>query len=117
MFSRKGVVLVEKEEAPEEEVLLELVLEAGAEDVNDSESSWEITTDPGSFVVVRDALEGKGISMVSAELTMVPQNTVPVEGSQAKSVLNLLEALDELDDVQSVYANFDIPESVMAERG
>jgi YebC/PmpR family DNA-binding regulatory protein len=117
MFSRKGVVLVEKEEAPEEEALLELVLEAGAEDVNDSESSWEITSDPGSFAAVRDALEAKGISMVSAELTMVPQSTVPVEGSQAKSVLNLLEALEELDDVQSVYANFDIPESVMAERG
>jgi transcriptional/translational regulatory protein YebC/TACO1 len=66
---------------------------------------------------VRDALEGEGISMVSAELTMVPQSTVPVDGSQAKSVLNLLEALEELDDVQSVYANFDIPESVMAERG
>ena len=117
MFSRKGVILVEKDQAPTDDELLELVMDAGAEDLDDSESSWEITTDPASFKPVRDAVEAAGIPMVSAELTMVPQTTVPVEGAQAKAVLNLLEALEDLDDVQGVFANFDIPESVMADLG
>jgi transcriptional/translational regulatory protein YebC/TACO1 len=64
---------------------------------------------------VRDAISAAGVEMISAELTMIPQNTVPVEGGQAKQVLALIEALEELDDVSNVYANFDIPESVMAE--
>jgi YebC/PmpR family DNA-binding regulatory protein len=117
MFARKGSIQVEKDEAPDEEKLLEIALEAGAEDLNDSESTWEITSDPVSFTAVRDAIVAAGIPMLSAELTMLPQSTVPVEGGQAKQVLALLEALEELDDVQSVYANFDIPESVMAELG
>jgi YebC/PmpR family DNA-binding regulatory protein len=117
MFSRKGVFLIEKEEAPDEEQLLDLALEAGAEDLNDAESTWEIRSDPAAFTAVKEAFEGAGVPMMSAELTMVPQSTVPVEGSQARTVLNLLEALEELDDVQNVYANFDIPESVMAELG
>jgi YebC/PmpR family DNA-binding regulatory protein len=114
MFVRKGAFLVEKSVAPDEDKLLELALEAGAEDLKDSESTWEITTDPTSFRVVRDAFEAAGVPMVSAELTMVPQSTVPVEGAQARSVLGLLESLEDLDDVQNVYANFDIPEEVMA---
>jgi len=117
MFSRKGSIQVEKDAAPDEEKLLEIALEAGAEDLNDSESTWEITSDPSSFAGVRDAIEAAGIPMLSAELTMLPQSTIPVEGGQAKQVLALLEALEELDDVQNVYANFDIPESVMAELG
>ena len=115
MFARKGSIQVENDEAPDEEKLLEIALEAGAEDLNDSESTWEITSDPVSFTAVRDAIVAAGIPMLSAELTMLPQSTVPVEGGQAKQVLALLEALEELDDVQNVYANFDIPESVMAE--
>jgi YebC/PmpR family DNA-binding regulatory protein len=115
MFSRKGSIQIEKDAAPDDEALLETALEAGAEDLGDAESTWEITTDPGAFASVRDAIEAAGIPMLSAELTMLPQNTVPVEGGQAKQVLALLESLEELDDVQSVYANFDIPESVMAE--
>jgi YebC/PmpR family DNA-binding regulatory protein len=117
MFSRKGVFLIEKAVAVDEERLLELALEAGAEDLTDSESAWEIRTDPSAFKAVRDAFESAGIPMVSAELTMVPQSTVPVDGSQARAVLNLLEALEDLEDVQNVYANFDIPESVMARLG
>ena len=117
MFARKGSIQVEKDAAPDEEKLLEIALEAGADDMSDSESTWEITSDPGSFTAVRDAIESAGIPMLSAELTMLPQSTVPVEGGQAKQVLALLEALEELDDVQNVYANFDIPESVMAELG
>ena len=117
MFSRKGSIQLEKSAAPDEEQLLEIALEAGAEDLNDAESTWEITTDPPAFTAVRDAIEAAGIPMLSAELTMLPQSTVPVEGGQARQVLALLEALEELDDVQNVYANFDIPESVMAELG
>jgi YebC/PmpR family DNA-binding regulatory protein len=117
MFTRKGSIQIEKNQAPDEEELLEIALEAGADDLADAESTWEITTEPTAFATVRDAIEAAGVPMLSAELTMLPQNTVPVEGGQAKQVLALLETLEELDDVQSVYANFDIPESVMAELG
>jgi YebC/PmpR family DNA-binding regulatory protein len=117
MFVRKGLIQIEKSAAPDEDTLLELALEAGAEDLNDSESTWEITTDPSALASVRDAIDEAGVPMLSAELTMVPQSTIPVEGGQARQVLALLEALEDLDDVQSVHANFDIPEAVMAELG
>ena len=117
MFSRKGVIQIEKMAAPDEERLLETALEAGADDLSDSESTWEITCEPPVFATVRSAIEAASIPMLSAELTMVPQSTVPVEGGQARQVLALLETLEDLDDVQAVYANFDIPEEVMAEVG
>ena len=117
MFTRKGSIQIEKDQAPDEERLLEIALDAGADDLADAESTWEVTTDPTAFATVRDAIESAGVPMLSAELTMLPQSTVPVEGGPAKQVLALLEALVELDDVQNVYANFDIPESVMAELG
>jgi YebC/PmpR family DNA-binding regulatory protein len=114
MFTRKGVIVVEKSAAPDDERLLELALEAGAEDLNDSESSWEIVTDPAALGTVRDALRAAGIETASAELTMLPQSTIPVDGGEARRVLQLIDALEDLEDVQSVYANFDIPEEVMA---
>jgi len=114
MFTRKGVIVVEKSAAPDVERLLELALEAGAEDLNDSESSWEIVTDPAALTTVRDALREAGIEVFSAELTMLPQSTIPVDGGEARRVLQLIEALDDLEDVQNVSANFDIPEEVMA---
>ncbi|HUF57940.1 MAG TPA: YebC/PmpR family DNA-binding transcriptional regulator [Actinomycetota bacterium] len=114
MFTRKGVIVVEKSAAPDVERLLELALEAGAEDLNDSESSWEIVTDPAALAAVRDALREAGIEVFSAELTMLPQSTIPVDGGEARRVLQLIDALEDLEDVQSVYANFDIPEEVMA---
>jgi YebC/PmpR family DNA-binding regulatory protein len=117
MFQRKGVILVEKDSSPDEDVVLELALEAGADDVTDSESHWEITTDPSAFHEVRQALEEKGLRIASAEITMAPSVTVPVDGQQAKSVLNLVEALEDNEDVQAVYANFDIPEEVLAQAG
>jgi len=117
MFQRKGVILVEKDSAPDEERLLEIALEAGAEDLNDQESHWEIVTDPTSFREVRQALEGAGVPVASAELTMQPTVTVPLDGGQARSVLTLVETLEDNDDVQAVHANFDIPEDVMAEAG
>jgi YebC/PmpR family DNA-binding regulatory protein len=114
MFTRKGVIVVEKSAARDDVRLLELALEAGAEDLNDSESSWEIVTDPSALAAVRDALGAAGIEIFSAELTMLPQSTIPVDGGEARRVLQLIEALDDLEDVQNVYANFDIPEEVMA---
>jgi YebC/PmpR family DNA-binding regulatory protein len=114
MFTRRGVIVVEKTEAPEEDRLLELALEAGADDLRDSESSWEISTEPGDFKAVSTALEAAGVPVFSAEITMVPQTTIPVDGGEARSVLGLIEALEDLDDVQAVYANFDISEELMA---
>jgi YebC/PmpR family DNA-binding regulatory protein len=114
MFTRKGVIVVEKAATPDEERLLELALEAGAEDMRDAESSWEIVTEPAALAAVRDAIREAGIEVFSAELTMLPQSTIPVDGAEARKVLALIEALEDLEDVQSVYANFDIPEEVMA---
>jgi YebC/PmpR family DNA-binding regulatory protein len=114
MFTRKGVIVVEKSAAPDDERLLELALEAGAEDLNDSESSWEIVTDPSALAAVREALRAAGVEVFSAELTMLPQSTIPVDGGEARRVLQLIDALEDLEDVQNVYANFDIPEEVMA---
>jgi YebC/PmpR family DNA-binding regulatory protein len=114
MFTRKGVIEVEKAAAPDEERLLEQALEAGADDIQDAESSWEIVTDPSAFAAVRDGLRQGGIDVISAELTMLPQSMIPVDGGEARRVLQLIEGLEDLEDVQNVYANFDIPEEVMA---
>jgi YebC/PmpR family DNA-binding regulatory protein len=114
MFERMGVVVVEKSMAPNEDRLLELALEGGAEDLRDSESSWDIITAPADVRSVQRALEDAGVTVFSAEVTMLPQTTIPVDGGEARQVLKLIEALEDLDDVQNVFANFDIPEEVMA---
>lgn len=114
MFQRKGVIVVEKAVAPDEERLLEIALEGGAEDLSDSESSWDIITASQDFRRVQSTLEESGIAVFSAEISMVPTTTIPVGGTEARHVLHLIEALEDLDDVQNVYANFDIPEEVMA---
>jgi DNA-binding regulatory protein, YebC/PmpR family len=113
-FTRKGVIVVEKAAAPDEEKLLELALEGGAEDLRDSESSWDIITTPQDFRTVQAAMERAGVEVFSAELSMIPQTAIAVDGSEAQQVLRLIEALEDLDDIQNVYANFDIPEEVMA---
>ena len=114
MFTRTGLVVVEKDVAPDEDRLLELALESGAEDLRDSESSWDITTDPANVKTVSSALEVAGVPVSSAEITMLPQTTIPVDGGEARQVLALIESLEDLDDVQNVYANFDISEELMA---
>ena len=114
MFARKGLIEIEKTAAPDEDRLLELVLEAGAEDLRDAESSWEIVTEPHALRGVREALESAGVAIPSAELTMMPNTAIPVDGGEAKQVLNLIESLEDLDDVQAVYANFDISEELMS---
>jgi YebC/PmpR family DNA-binding regulatory protein len=114
MFTRKGVIVVERALAPDEERILEIALEAGAEDVRDAESSWEIVTEPAGLRGIAASLQDAGVPVESSELTMLPQTSIPVGGSEARQVLQLIEALEDLDDVQAVYANFDIPEEVMA---
>jgi YebC/PmpR family DNA-binding regulatory protein len=114
MFTRKGLIVVEKDLAPDEDRLLELALESGAEDLRDSESSWDIVTGFADFKTVSAALEQAGVPVYSAEITMLPQTTIPVDDGEARQVLGLIEALEDLDDVQNVYANFDISEELMA---
>jgi YebC/PmpR family DNA-binding regulatory protein len=109
MFSRKGQVVVEKEKADEEK-LLNVALEAGADDVNDDGGVWEVVCPPDSFEAVRDAIKALGIEPAAAEVAMVPQNYIKLQGGEARSMLKLFEALDDHDDVQHVWANFDIEE-------
>jgi len=98
-------------EAASEDKLMDLVLEAGAEDMKDDGSGWYIVTRPEAIETVKEALIKAGITPASAEVAMVPQNYVKLTGEQAKQMLRLIEALEEHDDVQHVYANFDIDES------
>jgi YebC/PmpR family DNA-binding regulatory protein len=109
MFSRKGQVFVEKEKVDEER-LLTAALDAGADDVSDDGSAWEIVSSPESFEAVRDAVKALGTEPASAEIAMVPQNYVKLTGKDAQQMLKLMEALDEHDDVNHVWANFDIEE-------
>ncbi len=117
-FERKGVILVPKKassgaEITEDDIML-AALEAGAEDVGDSGDSWEVTTAPAEMAAVRDALEAAGIGFDSADITLLATNTVPLDNeSDAKKVLRLVDLLEEHDDVQNVYANFDIPDSIL----
>lgn len=114
MFQRKGVISVDKN-AYDEEKIMEAALEAGAEDVLDDDEIWTIHTAMSDFAAVRDALENSGIVMQSAELAMVPDNLVAVEADQGMKILRLMEALDDNDDVQNVYANADFPDDMPAD--
>jgi YebC/PmpR family DNA-binding regulatory protein len=113
LFARKGVVLVPATGTTEDDVLA-AVLEAGAEEVNDLGESFEVVCEPGDLVAVRTALQGAGIDYESAEAQFVPSVTVPLEEDAARRVLRLVDALEDLDDVQDVYANFDVPDEVLA---
>lgn len=112
LFQQKGVIIVPKA-GTSEDAVLEVALEAGAEDMQADEQSFEIRTAPADLEAVKKALEASGIGYESAEVTMVPQTRVTLEEKQAQQVLRLMDALEELDDVQQVYANFDIPDHVM----
>jgi YebC/PmpR family DNA-binding regulatory protein len=107
MFESKGLILVNKTDCGEDR-LMELVLDAGADDMNVEEETYEIVSPPSLFNKVKEVLEGQKIPIASSEITNVPKTSVKVEGKQAEQVLRLMEALEELDDVQNVYANFDI---------
>jgi YebC/PmpR family DNA-binding regulatory protein len=109
MFSRKGQIVAPKELANEDK-MLSIVLDAGAEDLRDDGSTWEVLTPPEAFEPVRSALEKAGIKPDTAEVAWVPQNYVKLTGSQAAQMIRLIEGLEEHDDVQHVFANFDIDE-------
>ena len=112
MFTKKGYILIDKSQAKEDD-LMDIVLEAGAEDMKYDDKNYEITTASQDLEKVKQVLEQKGIRFQDAEITMIPSSTVKVIGGDAKQVLALVEALEEHDDVQNVYANFDIPDEIL----
>jgi YebC/PmpR family DNA-binding regulatory protein len=114
LFERKGQIFVKKEAISEDE-LMGLVLDAGAEDLKtDKDDTFEILTPPQAFDVVREAVEKKGVAMESAEITMIPKTVVALDEKKAASMMKLYDALDDHDDVQNVYANFEISDEIMA---
>jgi YebC/PmpR family DNA-binding regulatory protein len=112
MFERKGLIQVDAAKI-EEDDLLAPALDAGAIDMRRVEKVFEITTAPAEMEAVREALQRRGVPVLEAQVSFVPQSTVRVEGKDAAAVLRLVEALEELDDVQAVHANYDIPDDVM----
>ncbi|MBV9209245.1 MAG: YebC/PmpR family DNA-binding transcriptional regulator, partial [Acidobacteria bacterium] len=112
-FDKKGYIVVEKSAKSEDE-LFEIVTDAGAEDLRDDEDNFEIITSPENFDAVLTAVKGAGVEPQVAEIEMVPQNYVKLEGNDARQMLKLMESLEDHDDVQKVSANFDISEADMA---
>lgn len=112
MFDKKGYIVVDKAAKSEDE-LFEIAIEAGADDMQDDGDVFEIYTAPDAFEAVTDALKAAGIEPQAAEVSMIPQNYIALTGLDAKSMLKLYDAIDDNDDVQKVYANFDIDESEM----
>lgn len=113
MFARKGVVIVPKSEGVTEDTVMEAVLEAGAEEVNDLGESFEVVSEATDVVAVRSALQSAEIDYESAEATFLPSVTVPLDEDGAGKVFKLIEALEDVDDVQNVYANFDVSDEIM----
>jgi YebC/PmpR family DNA-binding regulatory protein len=116
LFTRKGEIIIPAD-AADEDAVMEAALEAGAEDVVSGAAGFTVTTDPSGLRDVRAAFDAAGLAYDSAQVTMVPSMSIPLDGSNAGQVLRLLDALEDLDDVQDVYANFDIPDEVMAQVG
>lgn len=112
MFEKKGLIVVDKDQV-EEDKLFDLALEAGAEDIKEEETEFAILTDVSDFESVKKAFDESGLGYNFAEISMVPQNTVKLEGKGARQMLNLMEALEDHDDISHVYANFDIPDEVL----
>lgn len=108
MFEKKGMIVIEKDTGADEDDLMMAALDSGAEDVRVEDDVFEIITDPGSFETLRDGLEEKGYRLAEAQISMLPTNTVKIEGDQAEQMLKLLDSLEELDDVDGVYTNFDM---------
>jgi len=112
MFQKKGMVAISAEGLTEDEVM-ELAMENGAQDVAVEEDTFEIAVEPSDFEPVRKAVEDKGWKIELAEITMVPQNTLKLDGKKAEQMLKMMDALDDHDDLERVYANFDISEEEM----
>ena len=112
MFEQKGLMVFEKDKVDEEE-LFDLALEAGAEDVKEEDTEFEVITEPSDLESVKQAIDDAGLSYTLAEVTKIPQNTVKVEGKKAQQTLNLMQSIEDHDDESHVYANCDIPDDVM----
>ncbi|MFN2393714.1 MAG: YebC/PmpR family DNA-binding transcriptional regulator, partial [Pyrinomonadaceae bacterium] len=112
MFDKKGYIVVDKAAKSEDE-LFEIAIEAGADDVQEDGDNFEILTAPENFEAVSEAIKKAGVEAEAAEVSMIPQNYIRLEGDDAKRMLKLYEAVEDHDDVQNVYANFDIDESEM----
>lgn len=112
MFDKKGLIAFEKGKV-DEETLMEVALESGAEDINDEGTTLEVITDPKDFETVKESLDKNNLQYLFAKITMIPQNTVKLDAKEAEQTLKLMEALEDSDDVQNVYANFDIPDEIM----
>jgi YebC/PmpR family DNA-binding regulatory protein len=113
MFTKKGVISIAKDEASEDK-LMEIVLESGAEDLNDEGETWEILCDPKDFEAVTEALKAAKILTETAEVTKIASTYTKLEGSQANAMIRLLETIEDLDDTQNVYSNFDFDEASLA---
>jgi len=109
MFTKRGYIVIEKSKA-DEETLMSAVLDAGADDLRDDEDNWEVLTSPDAFQAVHDAVKALGIETATAEISMLPQNYLKLEGKQAQQMVKLMEGLDEHDDIRHVWSNFDIEE-------
>jgi YebC/PmpR family DNA-binding regulatory protein len=114
MFHKKGDIVVPKSAAKEDD-LMNIVLEAGGEDLKDDGETWEVITEPAAYETVLEAVKKAGITPSSSSVAMVPQNYIKLEGAQAAQMIRLLEALEDHDDVQDVHANFDIDQKVLEE--
>ena len=112
MFDKKGYIAVESNSI-DEEALMETALDAGAEDIREDDSNFEVITAPGDFEAVRDAMEKASIAHIAAEVTMLPQTTTNLTGKEAEQMVRLMEMLEDCDDVQKVYTNADIPDDII----
>jgi transcriptional/translational regulatory protein YebC/TACO1 len=114
MFHKKGDIVIPKSAAKEDD-LMNIILEAGGEDLKDEGENWEILTEPSAYEAVLDAVKKAGITPASSSVAMVPDTYIKLEGQQAAQMIRLMEALDDNDDVQNVHANFDIDEKTLEE--
>ena len=112
MFDKKGYIVVERS-AVDEDTLMETALEAGAEDIREDDSNYEVITEPAEFEAIKEAIDTASIAYIDAEVTMLPQNTTNLTGKEAEQMVRLMEMLDDCDDVQKVYTNADIPEEII----
>ncbi len=117
MFSRKGVVIIPKVSTLSEDDVVLAVLDAGAEEVNDLGEAWEVVSEPADLLPVRNALQGAGVEYESAESSFVPSVTVPLDEDGARKIFKLIDAIEDSDDVQNVYANFNVSDEIMAAVG